>query len=107
VALIPPRVGSLSAAYALAALLATGGCGPSGSGRVYVRTGPPPIVAERPIVAPGPAYVWQPGFYRWSGRDYVWVSGRWVIPPGPTAQWVPGHWRQDRHGWFWVEGRWR
>ncbi len=76
-------------------------------GRVYVRIAPPPPIVETVVVAPGPGYVWVPGYYRWSGTAYVWVPGAWVRPPRPRAVWVPGHWVHDRRGWFFVEGRWR
>jgi hypothetical protein len=76
-------------------------------GRVYVRVGPPAPVVERVIVAPGPGYVWTPGYYRWDGRSYLWVPGRHVLAPRRNAVWVSGRWVRDRQGWYWVEGRWR
>jgi hypothetical protein len=76
-------------------------------GRVYVRIGPPAPVIEARIVAPGPRYVWIPGFYRWGGAVYAWVPGRWELPPRPRAYFVPGHWARDRRGWYFVEGHWR
>jgi len=75
--------------------------------RIYVRVAPPAPVVERVVVAPRPGYVWTPGYYRWNGRAYVWVSGRYVVPPRPRAVWVAGHWAHDRRGWFWVAGTWR
>ena len=76
-------------------------------GRVYVRVGPPVPVVEARVVAPGPGYVWTEGFYRWDGRAYVWVPGRYVRPPRARAAWVPGHWARERRGWYWVDGHWR
>jgi hypothetical protein len=77
------------------------------SGRVYLRVGPPaPIVEARPVV-PGPGFVWVDGYYRWDGRAYVWVPGRWLRAPHARARWIPGHWVHDRRGWYFVEGRWR
>ncbi len=78
----------------------------SASTRIYVRVGPPAPVVETVVVA-RPGYVWVPGFYRWSGRAYVWVAGRYVVPPRPRAVWVPGHWVQEPRGWFWIGGAWR
>ena len=76
-------------------------------GRIYVRVRPPaPIVEVRPV-APGPHVVWVPGYYRWSGADYVWVPGRWERPPRPRAVWVPAHWTHNRRGWYLVQGHWR
>ena len=75
--------------------------------QVVVRVGPPrPIVEER-IVAPGPGYVWTPGYHRWDGNRYVWTGGAWVQPPRPHAVWVPHRWVRRNGGWVLVEGRWR
>jgi len=98
---------SLTAAVILAgALLATTACAGT-SGRVYIRTGPPPVRAEVVAVSPGPGYVWVPGYYRSEGGGYAWVAGRYERPPRARARWVPGHWQQDRRGWYYVEGHWR
>jgi hypothetical protein len=75
--------------------------------RLYVQVGPPAPVVERVVVAPGPGYVWTPGYYRWDGRAYVWMPGRHVLPPRPHAVWVPGHWGHERRGFFWIDGHWR
>jgi len=48
-----------------------------------------------------------PGYYRYDGRAYVWVGGRYERPPRARARWVAGHWQQERRGWFWVDGHWR
>ena len=96
----------LAATAILAASMFATACGAT-YGRVYVRTGPPPIRAEVVGVAPGPGYVWVPGYYRHDGRAYVWVGGRWDRPPRARARWVPAHWERDRRGWYFVEGHWR
>jgi WXXGXW repeat (2 copies) len=74
---------------------------------VVVPRAPPSVRIEAQTVAPGPGYIWTPGYWRWSGRDYVWVSGSWVRPPRTTAVWVPGHWVSRGAGWIWVPGHWR
>jgi len=79
----------------------------SAATRVYVRIAPPAPVVERVVAAPRMGYVWTPGFYRWSGREYVWVAGRYVAPPRPHVVWVPGHWTHEARGWFWIGGTWR
>ena len=76
-------------------------------GRVYVRVGPPVPIVEARVVAPGPGYIWVPGYYAWERGAYVWLPGRYVVPPRGRALWVPAHWERDRRGWFFVEGRWR
>ena len=88
-------------------ILATASACAAGSGRLYVRVGPPAPVYERSIASPGPGYVWVPGYYRWDGRAYNWAPGTWVRPPRARARWVPGHWVQTRRGWYYVDGRWR
>ena len=97
----------LTSAIVFTVMIATSSACAAPRGRVYVRVGPPAPVVERVVVAPGPGYVWTPGFYRWDGRAYAWVPGRYVLPPRARAVWVPGHWTRERHGWFWVEGHWR
>jgi hypothetical protein len=74
---------------------------------VYVRVAPPPVVVQTRPVAPGPRYVWEPGYQSWNGRAYVWAPGRWALPPRPGVVWVPGHWVHGPRGWFWVGGHWR
>jgi len=75
---------------------------------VIVKVAPPPPVSTTVIgVAPGPGYVWVPGYHRWNGARYVWVGGRWVLPPRPGAVWVPAHWVARPGGYVFVAGRWR
>ena len=76
-------------------------------GRVYVRVGPPAPIVERRIVAPGPGFIWIPGYHAWNGRAYGWVPGRWERPPRSRARWVPAKWYHDRRGWYLIEGHWR
>jgi hypothetical protein len=76
-------------------------------GRLYVRLGPPEPLYETRIVAPGPGYVWVPGYHVWNGAAYGWRPGIWVVAPRARAEWVPGHWQRDRRGWYFVEGHWR
>jgi len=90
-------VGSLMAAPACA----------SPRGRVFVRVGPPAPIVEVRAVAPGPRYVWVPGYHAWNGAAYVWTPGSWLVPPRPRAVWVPGRWVRARRGWYFAEGYWR
>jgi hypothetical protein len=98
-------IGSLLMAGLLVATTACATAAPRG--RVYVRTGPPTPIVETRIGAPGPGFVWVPGYYRWDGRAYAWAPGRWDRPPRARARWEPAHWQRDRRGWYFVEGRWR
>jgi WXXGXW repeat (2 copies) len=75
--------------------------------RVLIRVAPPPLRHEAVVARPGPAYVWTPGFWRWSATRYVWVDGVWRLPPRPRAVWVAGHYRHVRGGWIWIDGHWK
>jgi len=74
---------------------------------VVVRVAPPRPVVEHRSVAPGPDYVWTPGYHRWDGRAYVWSPGEWQRPPHHHAHWVAAHWVHHHNGWVLVEGHWR
>lgn len=74
---------------------------------VLVNEAPPAVRVETQTVSPGTGYVWTPGYWRWSGRDYVWISGSWVRPPRASVVWVAGHWAHRPRGWVWVPGHWR
>ena len=75
---------------------------------VIVRVAPPPPMNSAVIgVRPGPRYVWTSGYYRWSGRAYVWVPGRWMIPPRSGVVWVAPHWSRRGGGYVYVPGYWR
>ncbi len=99
------------AAVPLFALLLGSGCVEH---RVVYVQGPPPVVTVPPpappqetvVVSPGPAYVWQPGYWSWQGR-WVWIKGAWVLQPRAGAVWVPGHWVHRGHGYVWINGYWR
>lgn len=101
------------AAAALA--LALGGCviappGPPYGGHPYddgpvVGIEPPPARYESPPPAPGPAYVWIGGHWRWQLGRHVWIGGRWALPPAGQV-WVPGLWYRHDRGWRWRDGHW-
>src|SRR5450631_4165541 len=105
------KVGRLCGARAhlllLAAILVAASACVAPRGRVYVRVGPPTPIVEARLVAPGPDYIWTPGYHAWNGAVYAWVPGRWTLPPRPRAVWVPAHWVRERRGWYFEEGHWR
>ena len=74
---------------------------------VYVEQPPPAVRVETQTVAPGPGYIWTPGYWRWSGAGYVWISGSWARPPRVSAVWVRGHWAHRPRGWVWIPGHWQ
>lgn len=59
-------------------------------------TQPPPELPEydQPP-APGPNYMWTPGYWAWGPYGYYWVPGAWVEPPYYGALWTPPYW-----GWY-------
>ena len=76
--------------------------------QTVVRIGPPPPPPRVVVpVAPGPRYIWVPGYYRYHHHGYVWVPGRYAVPPRPYAVWVPGRWVPRSGGYVWVAGYWR
>lgn len=70
---------------------------------------PPPMPME-PIppmpLGRGDAMVWMPGYWRWDGMDYVWVSGAYADRPRREAYWIPARWEQRAGRWVYVEGHW-
>jgi hypothetical protein len=61
----------------------------------------------RVVLAPAPrkGYVWAPGFWRWNGRDYDWVDGRW-IRERKGERWIPAHWEERGDRWHFEQGHW-
>jgi len=100
-------------ALALMALLAltTGACVGYGYGPdlgVQVGFGPPGFRTEVALGnAPGPGYVWVPGYYDWAGDNYTWIQGSWILPPRPHASWVAPRYEHRRGGWYYRRGHWR
>ena len=74
---------------------------------VVVTQAPPAIRVETQTISPGPTYVWQKGYWSWTGTRYAWVPGHWVARPRVAAVWVEGHWTQRGAGWVWIPGHWQ
>jgi hypothetical protein len=76
---------------------------------IYVPSEPPPLRQEVvPVLPPDRAAVdlWQPGYWRWNGQEYVWMEGHYAARPRTGAVWVPGHWEHRELGWVFVDGHW-
>lgn len=103
-----PRALALIIALSLIAPLAA--CVERVESREVVVSRPPPApVTEVVPAAPGPAelWAWQPGHWRWDGREYAWQPGRYVERPHRAAQWVPPHWETRGPNWVYAAGHWR
>jgi hypothetical protein len=53
---------------------------------------PPPLPDYEQPMAPGPDYLWAPGYWGWGPDGYYWVPGYWVEAPYVGALWTPGYW---------------
>jgi hypothetical protein len=102
-----------AAIIGVSAMSALGAASASAAVRIGVVV---PITPPAPRYEPVPVYprayaagrvVWQPGYWRWTGRDYVWVAGHYERIPRHRHHWVDGHWAQRPGGWVWVGGHWR
>lgn len=62
---------------------------------------PPPPHRRRDVV------VWSPGHWRWTGRGWAWVNGRYIDRPRREAIWVPGHWEARGPQWVWIPPHWQ
>ena len=71
----------------------------------YAPFAPPAARIEIRGVAPSARHFWAPGYYRWTGREHLWVGGRWVlrrdgfdfmgprwVRRGVRFEYLPGRW---------------
>lgn len=122
---IPPVIARPFAVFALtASLCALPGCAivpettstttttvtdaQTGSTTTTVTTtvAPPALPVYEQPVAPGPGYLWTPGYWAWSISDYYWVPGVWVLPPRVGLLWTPGWWGWSNGVYRWNAGYW-
>lgn len=69
---------------------------------ISIGTPPPARVVRVMPRAPGPGYVWVPGYWYPVRGRYVWREGYWTVPPYGGAVWVQP--RYERGQYF--EGYW-
>lgn len=67
---------------------------------------PPPLPEYDQPPAPGPDYIWTPGYWAWGPAGYYWVPGAWVEAPYYGALWTPPWWGYCGVHWCWHHGYW-
>jgi YXWGXW repeat-containing protein len=73
---------------------------------ISVRIGPPALPVYAQPIAPGPGYMWTPGYWGWNdGGGYYWVPGTWVVAPIGLL-WTPGYWGWGGGLYAWHAGYW-
>ena len=65
---------------------------------------PEPMIEVIPY-APGPNYVWQPGYWYWAGNGYVWMPGRYSVAP-TNHVWVRTGYVYSGGRYTYVRGYW-
>ena len=73
--------------------------------QVIVKT-PPPAKTEVKPPKPSPDHEWVPGYWKWNGTEYAWVSGSWKLAPKPDQVWVKAHYVRRPSGYVYVPGHW-
>jgi hypothetical protein len=77
---------------------------PAVAAEIITDVAPPPARAEN-MGHPRDGYVWAPGHWEWSGRDYRWVTGSWIIEHG-RAHWIADQWEPLGTQWRFIPGHW-
>ena len=74
---------------------------------VSVGIPPPAMPVYAQPMAPGPGYIWTPGYWAWDpAYGYYWVPGTWVMPPQIGLLWTPGWWGWSDGFYRWNPGYW-
>ena len=74
---------------------------------ISVNLAPPPLPVYDQPIAPGPGYIWTPGYWAWDPDfGYYWVPGTWVMPPAIGLLWTPGWWGWSDGYYRWHAGYW-
>jgi len=67
---------------------------------------PPPLPVYEQPDAPGPNYLWTPGYWSYANTGYFWVPGAWVAAPYEGALWTPGWWGNYGNQYRFHHGYW-
>jgi len=73
---------------------------------ISVDVGPPPLPYYPQPYAPGPGYMWAPGYWAYGSYGYYWVPGTWVLAPDVGMLWTPGYWGWREGFYWWSPGYW-
>ncbi len=73
--------------------------------RYYAPFAPPAARIEVRGRAPSERHFWAPGYYRWNGREHVWVGGRWELRREGFEYFAP-RWQFAVGRWEYLPGRW-
>jgi hypothetical protein len=73
---------------------------------VSVNLAPPLLPVYTQPFAPGPGYIWTPGYWAYGPDGYYWVPGMWVLIPFVGALWTPGYWGWGDGSYVWHAGYW-
>ncbi len=98
------KLGLLASLGGLGLLLGCGG------GYYYagVNYGPPAPLVDAPYgIAPGPDYIWTPGYYDYFGGSWAWRHGEWRRRPHPEDQWIAPRWEHRGNHYAYHEGGWQ
>jgi hypothetical protein len=73
---------------------------------VSINIAPPPLPVYAQPIAPGPGFIWTPGYWAYGADGYFWVPGTWVRAPFVGALWTPGYWGWRGGYYLWNAGYW-
>jgi hypothetical protein len=72
----------------------------------YFAPRPPAARVEVIGRAPSARHFWAPGYWRWNGREHLWIGGRWELRRD-GLEYVAPHWQRDLFGrWEYLPGHW-
>jgi hypothetical protein len=71
---------------------------------VIVQEAPPAPVVEV-VPDPRPGYIWESGYWGWSGHRHIWYPGHWIIER-PGYVWIGNSWVHRGNGWSFSFGHW-
>lgn len=71
-----------------------------------INVAPPPLPVYVQPIAPGPNFIWAPGYWAYDEEGYYWVPGTWVRAPQVGLLWTPGYWGWGDGLYVWHTGYW-